>query len=160
MGRKRRRCHISAMTALAFMCASVPTPFSSALYVGEQTLASSPAALYQQQPEPAPSEPSIANVGGTIPERVVMKFESEQTDPMMGAPPSTRGQHDSFYWLDRLDEKSCAMASDQWHGRTLLEDKNSAENRPSTRPFSILSWKCFQDDEIRNIFNEYVIQYK
>ena len=161
MGRKRPRCHISAMTALAFTCASVPTPFSTALYVGEQTLASSPAALYQQQqPEPASSEPSIANVGGTIPARVVMKFESEQTDPMIGAPPSTRGQHDSFYWLDRLDNKSCAMASDQWHGRTLLQDKNSAENRPNTRPFSILSWNILSQSLYKNALYSWEVRFK
>lgn len=157
MGRKRRRCHISVMTALAFACS---TPFSSALYVGDQALASPPAALHQQQPEPASSQPSIANVGGTIPERVVMKFESEQTDPMTGAQPSTRGQHDSFYWLDRLDDKSNAMASEQWHGRPLLEDRNAAGNRPNTRPFSILSWNILSQSLYKNALYSWEVRFK
>ena len=160
MGRKRRRCRIPAMAALAFTRAST-SPFSSALYVGEQSLSSPPAALYQQ-PEPAPSaEPSIANVGGTLPERVVMKFESEQADPMLGGPPSTRGRQDSFYWLDRLDDESCAMASDQWHGRTLLEEgRNSAESRPNTRPFSILSWNILSQSLYKNALYSWDVRFK
>ena len=118
------------------------------------------AALHQQQSEPVPSEPSIANVGGTIPERVVMKFESEQSGLMTTAPsPQTRANkyQDSFYWLDRLDDDSCAMASDQWHGQTA---NGSADNRPNTRPFSILSWNILSQALYKNALYSWEVRFK
>jgi len=128
---------------------------ASSLYVGEQAL-TSPMLPLHQQPKPASSvEQSVANVGGTIPERVVMKFESEQADPLAM---QTQGNayRDSYYWLDRLDENSCAMASDQWHGRM----DNSADNRPNTRPFSLLSWNILSQSLYKNALYSWEVRFK
>jgi len=154
MSRKRRRCHsISAAAALAFIGAS-PSSVCQALYVGEHTL-TSPA--LPRQPDPAAPEVSVANVGnvgGTIPERVVMRFESEQADPI--ASPNSENYRDSFYWLDRLDDTSCALASDQWHG----EMGSSTADLPNTRPFSLLSWNILAQSLYKNPLYSWDVRFK
>ena len=148
--RKRRRCHISAAAAALAFVGTSPIPSCHALYVGEHILGS-PAIPHQ--PEPAASEPSIANVGGTLPERIVMRFESEQEDPF--APPTSQNYRDSFYWLDRLDDTSCAMASDQWHAGSSTGDRPT-----NTQPFSLLSWNILAQSLYNSASYSWEVRFK
>lgn len=156
--RRRRRRRRSCAAPLAFMALN-RWHTGSALYVGEQQLAGATRRVPQgpkgpEAPEAPASQsppPSIANVGGTVPERVVVEFESSDGSSGGGGGRYDRNRRgESFVWVDRLDREACRLASDQWHRHRNSPPMTDTSSTVSTRPFSLLSWNILSQPLYRD----------